>query len=110
MKTFSPGEVVVVPFPFTDRAASKHRPALVCSAAAFNKASNHLVLAMITSATHSEWPGDVPIADLDSAGLPAASCVRWKIFTLESSFILRKAGALSPRDRSACGKKHPFGF
>lgn len=40
--------VVRVPFPFTDKTASKRRPALVISdEQAFNAPSGHLVLAMI---------------------------------------------------------------
>jgi mRNA interferase MazF len=42
--------VVRVPFPFTDRAASKNRPALVLSdLEAFNVPAGHSVMAMITS-------------------------------------------------------------
>ena len=103
-----PGDVVIVPFPFTDRDAAKRRPALVCSAAAFNRQARHLVLAMITTATHSPWPGDVPIRDLADAGLPAPSVVRWKLFTLDASFVLGRAGALSSRDRTACRAKQPL--
>ena len=41
--------VVRVPFPFTDRAASKNRPALVLSdLEAFNVPAGHSVMAMIT--------------------------------------------------------------
>ena len=108
MRTFSPGDVVIVPFPFTDREAAKRRPALVCSSAAFNRQARHVVLAMITTSTHSAWPGDVPIRDLDAAGIPAASVVRWKLFTLDASFVLRRAGALSARDRTACREKQPL--
>ncbi len=107
MQTYSPGNVVIVPFPFTDRAASKRRPALVCSAEDFNRKTKHLVLAMITTATHSTWSDDVPINDIEAAGLPAASIVRWKLFTLDTTFVLRRAGTLSVRDRSACRKKQP---
>lgn len=108
MQPYSPGDVVIVPFPFTDRRVTKRRPALVCSTAAFNGTSRHAVLAMITSATHLTWPGDVPITDLESAGLPVASVVRWKLFTLDASFIMRRAGALSPRDRASCAQSHPL--
>ncbi len=108
MRTFSPGDVVIVPFPFTDQDAAKRRPALVCSSVAFNRQARHVVLAMITTSTHSAWPGDVPIRDLDAAGLPAASVVRWKLFTLDASFVLRRAGALSARDRTACREKQPL--
>jgi mRNA interferase MazF len=107
MLTSSPGDVVVVPFPFTDRETSKRRPALVCSSQQFNRQTRHVVLAMITTATSTAWTGDVPIRDLTQAGLPAASVVRWTLFTLDAAFVLRRAGALSPRDRTACRAKHP---
>jgi mRNA interferase MazF len=40
---------------------------------------------MITSASHRRWSGDIEIADLADAGLPAASIVRTaKIATIEA--------------------------
>jgi mRNA interferase MazF len=108
MAAYKPGDVVVVPFPFTERVASKRRPALVCSSAAYNAASNHVVLAMITTATHIAWPGDVAICDLESTGLPAPSTVRWKLFTLDASLIVRRAGSLGPEDRAACRERQPI--
>lgn len=92
-------DVVVVPFPFTDRTASKRRPALVLSSASFNKGTGHSVMAMITSAEQSSWPGDVPITDLDAAGLPSDCLVRLKLFTLDHRLILKKAGQLARKDR-----------
>ena len=89
-------DVVVVPFPFTDRSASKRRPALVLSdGAAFNASVGHSVLAMITSARHSEWPLDVNIGNLEAAGLPSPSVVRMKLFTLANDLVLRRIGALA---------------
>jgi mRNA interferase MazF len=108
MPGYSPGDVVVVPFPFSDRDASKRRPALVCSAAAFNVSSQHLVLAMITTSGHQKWPGDVALRDLTSAGLPVPSIVRWKLFTLDTALVLRRAGELSARDRAACRRRQPI--
>ncbi len=108
MPTYSPGDVVVVPFPFSDRDASKRRPAPVCSSVAFNDSSHHLVLAMITTASHKKWPGDVAIRDRAPSGLPAPSIVRWKRFTLDASLVLRRAGALSARDRSSCRARQPI--
>jgi hypothetical protein len=43
-------DVVVVPFPFTDRLASKRWPALALSTLEFSTEAGHIVLAMITSA------------------------------------------------------------
>ena len=100
--TFEAFDVVVVPFPFTDRAATKRRPALVLSErSAINAGIGHVVLAMITSASHSDWPLDVPLADLRAAGLTSASVVRMKLFTLDDRLILRKAGSLAAADRKA---------
>jgi mRNA interferase MazF len=103
------GDVVVVPFPFTDRNASKRRPALVLSAAGvFNARVGACVLAMITSRENASWPLDTPVEDLGSAGLPTASVVRMKLFTLDHELILRKAGRLSTGDerrvRTALGQ------
>jgi mRNA interferase MazF len=91
--------VVRVPFPFTDRTAAKNRPALVLSdAAAFNVPAGHSVMAMITSATNPPWPLDCPIGDLAAAGLPAASLVRFKLFTLDHRLVRGQLGQLSPAD------------
>lgn len=99
--TFEAFDVVVVPFPFTDRTTTKRRPALVLSDwASFNKQVGQSVLAMITSASNSDWPLDVNIKDLDSAGLPSASVVRMKLFTLDDKLVIRKAGALAKDDWS----------
>lgn len=95
-------DVVVVPFPFTDSATSKRRPALVLSnMEAFNLPAGHSVMAMITSAGNAGWPLDVAISDGNSAGLTAASLVRMKLFTLDNRFVLRQLGRLAATDRKA---------
>ena len=100
--TFDAHDVVVVPFPFTDRAATKRRPALVLSlSASFNLVAGHCVLAMITTAQHDPWPLDVPIGDLAAAGLHSPSVVRMKLFTLDAQLIARRIGALAAPDRSS---------
>ncbi len=100
--TFEAFDVVVVPFPFTDRTTTKRRPALVLSdAGSFNKRVGQSVLAMITSASNSDWPLDVNIQNLNDAGLPSASVVRMKLFTLDDKLVIRKAGMLAEQDRSA---------
>jgi mRNA interferase MazF len=87
--------VVRVPFPFTDRNATKNRPALVLSdAAAFNTPAGHSVMAMITSQANAPWPLDCPLADLAAAGLPAPSKVRFKLFTLDHRLVRGELGKL----------------
>ena len=96
---FQAFDVVVVPFPFTDRNATKRRPALVLSNSLFNKSSGHSVLAMITSAEQSNWPGDLAISDIESAGLTTDCLIRMKLFTLDDRLIIRKAGSLAATDQ-----------
>jgi len=99
---FKAFDVVVVPYPFTERPTTKRRPALVLSDAVnFNKQIGQSVLAMITSTKISTWPLDVEIEDLDSAGLPSASVVRMKLFTLDDRLVIRKAGVQSKTDKLA---------
>lgn len=98
--TFEPFDIVVVPFPFTDVRRAKRRPALVLSSSSFNRAASHTVMAMVTSAKNSPWPMDVSIADLESAGLPAPSVVRMKLFTIDNRLIVSQAGLLSKKDQT----------
>ncbi|MEO8083063.1 MAG: type II toxin-antitoxin system PemK/MazF family toxin [Ardenticatenales bacterium] len=94
-------QVVRVPFPFTDRVAQKHRPALVISNRdRFNQPVGHSVMAMITSAGNSPWPLDVPIDDVSAAGLPAPSKVRFKLFTLDHRLVRGALGTLAESDRA----------
>ncbi len=93
--------VVRVPFPFNDRNSTKNRPALVLSDNAdFNRPAGQTVLAIITSmaSENSTWPLDCPISDLGSAGLPAPSQVRFKLFTLDNRVIRGVLGKLSSAD------------
>ena len=98
--TCEPFDVVVVPFPFTDREADRRRPALVVSSPDFNALHDQSILAMITSAG-GDWPSDVAIRDWREAGLSVPCKVRLKLFTLDDARILRRTGALSERDAAA---------
>ncbi|HRF07013.1 MAG: type II toxin-antitoxin system PemK/MazF family toxin [Candidatus Accumulibacter phosphatis] len=94
--------VVRVPFPFTDRNATKNRPALVLSNDAdFNTPAGHSVMAMIISQANAPWPLDCPLADLAAAGLPAPSKVRFKLFTLDHRLVRGELGKLAASDAMA---------
>jgi mRNA interferase MazF len=95
------GDVVIVPFPFTDIAVAKPRPALALSAHAANEASGNTIFAMVTTAARSHWPHDLQFMDAQVAGLTEASMIRMKLFTLDNRLISRKIGALSARDRQS---------
>lgn len=95
--SLSPGDVVAVPFPYTDALAEKRRPAVVVSSAVLERDHGLVWLAMITSS--KGWQGDVPISDLKAAGLPVSCVVRpAKIATVSVERIHRKLGRLRPAD------------
>ncbi|MGD9598949.1 MAG: type II toxin-antitoxin system PemK/MazF family toxin [Steroidobacteraceae bacterium] len=95
MESYSRGDVVKVPFPYTDRAVRRWRPALVVSGARLHDVHGLAWVVMITSAENRGWPDDVVVRDLAAAGLPAPSVVRpAKIATIESA-AAEKIGAVS---------------
>jgi len=96
--TFKAFDVVAVPFPFTDRDATKRRPALVISNEKFNRQHNQIVLAMITAATDNVWPSDVSLTNWQKAGLKTACRFRLKLFTLDQNLVLKTIGHLSSKD------------
>lgn len=83
MPTFEQGDIIRVPFPYTDRETRQWRPALVVSNGLTGDGGALLWVVMITSAANRPWNGDVPVPD--HAGLPAPSVVRpTKIATIEA--------------------------
>ena len=49
MTPFEFGDIVLVPFPFTNQSASKKRPAVVVSAKAYNTKRPDLIIMAVTS-------------------------------------------------------------
>ena len=92
------GDVVLIPFPFTDLSTFKQRPALVLSSDEFNAGSQDVITAAITShLSHHALAGDFTLReqDLRAGGLPRASTVRLgKIVTLDKRLIRKKLGCL----------------
>jgi mRNA interferase MazF len=85
IETFLPGDVVKVPFPYTDRPTRQRRPALIVSSPNLQRAHGLSWVLMVTSAANRGWEGDIDIADLAQAGLPAPSVIRTaKIATIDS--------------------------
>lgn len=86
MPTFSRGDVVRVPFPYTDRSTRQHRPALVVSDGGLGEGEGLLWVLMITSAANRRWPDDIDLGEsYVDVGLPAPSVIRpSKIATIEA--------------------------
>jgi len=95
MGTFVKGDVVVVPFPFSDLSSSKRRPALVVT----QLTGNDVILCQITTPARPDHYS-IPLSkvDFDSGGLDHDSHVRPnRLFTADSGIVEYSAGKLSSR-------------
>jgi len=93
MGIFVKGDVVVIPFPFTDLSGSKRRPALVIA----DLRGNDILLCQITSQQSNDASAlALNSTDFISGSLPVNSFIRpLRIFTADKNIILRKAGKIT---------------
>jgi mRNA interferase MazF len=93
------GDVVLVPFPFTDLSSNKQRPALVVSSDAFNSTHSDIVVVAITSHVPvSMGPDEFFISqdELRHCGLPKPSILKLsKIVTLHQRLTIKRIGSMS---------------
>ena len=94
------GDVVLVPFPFTDLSASRVRPGVVVSSVEYSVHSSDLIVAMVTGQPQL-GPTDCGLQDWQEAGLVHPSWVRAKLATLAQSLVQFSPGRLSRRDVGA---------
>ena len=97
---FEFGDVVLVPFPFTNQAASKKRPAVVVSNRVYNVARLDVVVMAITS----QFLGEVWLGQWQTAGLLKPSAVKPVFATLEQALVIRQLGTLAAADQAALRK------
>ncbi|MBI3525573.1 MAG: type II toxin-antitoxin system PemK/MazF family toxin [Betaproteobacteria bacterium] len=97
--TYSFGDVVLVPFPFTDQSGAKKRLAVIVSSSSYNASRRDLVIMAITSQVHTPLGfGEALIADWLAAGLIKASVLKPVLTTIEQGLVLRTIGAFSAAD------------
>lgn len=100
MSAINKWDIVVLPFPYTDKNTTKNRPALVISNSEFAKKFGLLWVLMITSAKNDAWELDVEIEDLELAKLPAPSKIRCaKIACVEVDFVRKVLGTIGEEIR-----------
>ena len=92
MTSFEFGEVVLVPFPFTDQTTSKRRPAVVISSDAYNAERRDLIILALTSRVPEPLGiGEAPVEARREAGLLKPSVMKPVIATLEQSLVRARA-------------------
>jgi len=93
------GEVVLVPFPFTDQSGAKKRPAVIVSSNHYNASRRDLIIMAITSQVRQPLGfGEAPITDWQAAGLIKPSVLKPAVTTIEQSLVVRSMGTLSVAD------------
>ena len=93
------GDVVLVPFPFTDQSGAKKRPAVIVSSGGYNAGRRDLVIMAITSQVRTPLGfGESLVADWQAAGLIKPSVLKPVVTTIEQGLVVRTIGALSAAD------------
>jgi len=99
------GDLVLVPFPFTDQSATKRRPAVVVSSAAYHRERPDLVILAVTSQLRPQASlGEVSVTKWKEAGLLKPSVLKPVLATIERGLVLRKLGRLADEDRATLRK------
>lgn len=101
MTTYEFGDIVLVPFPFTDQSTTKRRPAAVISSPAYHRQRPDLIIMAITSQLPTpESVGEVAVQDWGAAGLLKPSVLKPVLATIDPTLILKNLGRLTPADQA----------
>jgi mRNA interferase MazF len=96
------GDVILVPFPFTDQSATKKRPAVVISSQAYHSNRIDLIVMPVTSQVRSSAAfGEVFVQDWKAAGLIKPGVIKPVITTIERTLVLKKLGRLNDLAQAA---------
>ena len=96
---FKQGEILLVPFPYTNLSHIKQRPALVISKNEYNEKKPDLIICGITSQI-KEGTEDIIITtqDLEQGNLPKISLIKIdKIFTIEKDQVRKSIGKINTK-------------
>lgn len=109
MTEYRRGDIVLVPFPFTDFSTLKQRPALIISSDVFNQSREDVILVALTSQTESASKGGnylVKGAERKRSGLLKDGVVLvGKIVTIDQRLIRSTLGTLSSKTLSVIFKR-----
>ena len=93
---FNQGEILVVPFPFSDLTSVRQRPVLVLSKKDYNEKCEDIVTCGITSNLKDTMCSIlIDDSNLIEGKLPAKSRIKFdKLFTLDKSIVIKKVARL----------------
>jgi mRNA interferase MazF len=95
------GDIVLVPFPFTDQSTTKRRPGVVISSLAYHRDRPDLIIMVVTSQRPTSGSfGEVEVQNWQGAGLLKPSVLKPVLTTIDPALILKKLGQLTPPDQA----------
>ena len=92
----NPGELILIPVPFTNLSSQKRRPVIVISSGEYNQSSRDVLVVAVTS-NLQPMPYSIPLNSEDMAIgiLKQVSVIRAdKVYTLEQSLIVKRFGTV----------------
>lgn len=91
---YNQGDILLIPVPFTDLTSTKKRPVLVISNDRYNRKTNDILVAAITSnVTEKDYTVLISKLDLDVGDLKVDSCIRVdKIYSLSQGIVINTFG------------------
>lgn len=96
------GDIVLVPFPFTDQSTTKQRPGVIVSSSAYNRIRRDVILMAVTSQVRGGGAfGETIVQDWQAAKLLKPSAIKPIFTTLEQGLVIKSLGKLSQRDALA---------
>lgn len=95
---YEAGDIVLVPFPFTDLSTIKQRPVIILSSRKYNVAAEDVITCGITSNPHdTQYSVQVKRSDVLDGSIPVDSSIKPdKLFTLHQKLIRKRLGKLKP--------------
>ena len=98
MTVYKRGDIILVPFPFSDQTSTKKRPAVVISSDFYKSVSSDIIIAITSKFNEIITAGECIVEDWEGAGLLKPSAIKPAISTIEAKLVIKQLGSLSHRD------------
>jgi len=104
---FNQGDILIVPFPFSDLTSVRQRPVLVLSRKEYNEKCEDVITCGVTSnLKNSKYSVLIDNSNLTEGNIPVKSRIKVdKLFTLEQSIIIKKIGRVNKETFSRVRKE-----
>jgi len=104
---YEQGEILVVPFPFSDLSSIKQRPVLVLSKKEDNLSSNEVITCGITSnLKDKKYAVQVRNEDLQRGSIPKKSMIKTnKLFTIDKKIVIKSVARINVQKWSEVKKE-----